>query len=172
MRPAVLLAVALGGCAGPAPANKAAEAGYAGPPGWMLHFAPADDPLAAPWQLRAGEADWELREGARWASAPVRVAAPVARDAGLVWDGVTLLPAGAAPGASAGGAEVTGDGPLEVYYGRFPDVLRVDVGEGRFAGEWAFALGVGPVRLTVDGETRELVYYEPTAPDAADTGAD
>ena len=33
------------------------------------------------------------------------------------------------------------------------------------------AFGVGPVRLTVDGATRELVYYEPSAPDAADSGA-
>jgi hypothetical protein len=167
----LLPALALAACTSAPPTGKPAEAGYAGPSGWLLQFAPPDDPSAGLWQLRAGASAWELRDGPRWATAPVLVEAAVEREPGLVWDGVVLLPPDAAPGAQAGGTEVIGDGPLDVYYGRFPDVLEVSVGEGRFAGPWAFAFGVGPVRLTVDGATRELVYYEPSAPDAADSGA-
>ena len=49
---------------------------------------------------------------------------------------------------------------VEVFYGTFPSVAEVTVDDGDWAGEQAFAQDVGPIFLTLEGESWALIYYE------------
>jgi hypothetical protein len=79
---------------------------------------------------------------------------------GLVVDDTTLLPASVTKGSTGTGVEVTEIGELSVWYGLFPDVASASVSEGRLAGDWAFARGIGPIRGFVLATDWELVYYQ------------
>jgi hypothetical protein len=105
-------------------------------------------------RLEIGDDEWTftLRSGAT----------PFAWSAsnGLVVDDSTLLPATVTKGSTGTGVEVTEVGEFSVWYGLFPDVASASVSEGRFAGEWAFARDIGPIRAFVVGTDWELVYYQ------------
>ena len=112
-----------------------------------------------------------LRDGDFWRDAPPGDPLPTALDdGGLTVDGAALLP-GLSVGDSAGEATVTGKGERTVWYGTFPDTITVGISAGPWQGEAAFALGIGPIRLSHQGD-RELAWYERDAggTDTGDTG--
>lgn len=159
----LLLVLVLAGCGGDeGGADGVAWAQeYLPPVDSWLQYGLAGNPIAPPWLIvRAETGTWELREGEEWSTAERLDTLPVDTSAGLEVGGTLLLPEKLEVGASADGVEVLALEEVEVYYGTFPDAVRVRVEGGRFGGEHAFALGRGPVALTLEGEAWELVWYE------------
>ena len=158
MRAALLL---LAGCGGQAVRDTGpADGDFRGPPGTRIELVPAETPESTPWMLAIAEAGWELREGDRWRNARAAGQWSISRDDGLWVDGWQLLPADPSVGAAGDGVTVVSEGALTVWYGTFPWTVSVEVADGPFAGPAAFARDVGPIVLTVGGETRELAGYE------------
>lgn len=136
-------------------------ADWGGPAGNWLELTPEGAPDSLPLLLSIDEDGWELRYGDTWSSAQEQGLLPVTVDAtGYQVDDSLLVPAGLEVGSSAQGTTILERGTVEVWYGTFDDALVVDVGEGTFRGEAAFAVEVGPIRLTWEGRTWELAYYE------------
>jgi hypothetical protein len=146
-------------CSG-ADRGEVAEAGYAGADGSEIHLAPPDAPDDAPIIVRVEEGLWALREGTRWADAVELGEYEVSLDDGLWVDLSHMLPDSVEAGATGDGVEVVEMGERSTWYGTFPDVATVLVDEGPFAGEGAFARGVGPIALTYDGALWEAVWYQ------------
>ena len=71
-----------------------------------------------------------------------------------------LLPKRVDEGEAQDGATVVSVAEREVWYGIFPTVATVEVESGEWAGEHAFAAGVGPILLTINGVRWELAGYE------------
>lgn len=156
----LLLAATLVGCKGGADPAAGGGGNYAGMAELEAEFVDPEAPEAAPWLLRIDEERWEIRDGDRWADAAVVGAWSVDRSDGLQLDDVRMLPKNAEEGASADGLRVDFRGEVEVYYGVFPDAVETTVsGGGPLEGSHAFAKGIGPIRLTVGGETREVAFY-------------
>jgi hypothetical protein len=156
--PLLLPLLLLPGCGG-ASKKAAAEEGYAGSTGTEVHLAPPDAPEETLLLLRIEAAAWTLRQGERWADAEELARYALQTDDGLWVDASHLLPAEVAAGATGEGVEVLSLGARETWYGGFEDVATVRVDEGPFAGEAAFARGVGPIALTHGGALWELVWY-------------
>ena len=160
MRAAPLAALALG-CGAPLQADTGPSGDdYRGPPGARIELVPADAPEATPWMLAIEEASWELRVGDRWRNAETAGQWTASREDGLWVDASHLLPADPSVGSAAEGVTVVSEGEHAVWYGTFPWTVSVEVEAGPFAGPAVFALDVGPIVLTVEGETRELAGYE------------
>lgn len=154
----MILVLALA-CAG-GDRGAVAEVGYAGAEGSEVHLAPPDAPDDLPILLRIEDGTWSLRSGARWADAADLGDYDLSLDDGLWVDLSHLLPEPVAEGATGQGVEVVALGERSTWYGTFPDVATVAVAEGPFAGEAAFARGVGPIALTFDGALWEAVWYQ------------
>lgn len=159
--------VALGACKADDLTARDHAADYLGPASRRWIFVPQGDPTASPLQIEATEGSWEVRVGERW-----RDAAPLARwdvtvDPDLTVDGERLVPEVIEVGAASEGVAVTAVGEREVWYGTFDRAVTVEVDDGPFAGEHAFARGYGPILLTWDrarsgltAEVWELGGYE------------
>ena len=160
-------------------AQTSAAVDYGGSPGRMYVYNPVGshpDPTSDTGGVETGMADTgtadtgtedipELRleiGDDEWTFTLRSGATPFAWSAsnGLVVDDSTLLPATVTKGSTGTGVEVTEVGEFSVWYGLFPDVASASVSEGRFAGEWAFARDIGPIRAFVVGTDWELVYYQ------------
>lgn len=127
---------------------------------WM-QYGPTEAPADGPFlMIEVGISSWELREGTSWTEASSEEQIPVTDDNGLAITGTTVLPAELSEGAEQDGTTVVSIGDELVYYGTFSLAARTSVPSGRFAGEWVFAPGTGPIQLSVDGQGWELVYYE------------
>jgi hypothetical protein len=138
----------------PAAAGGAPQlADYVGVVGFSVTLAPAEDPTAEPLQLRVSEGTWEARLGEEWDDGVLVGSWVVETAPSLTVDGTVLIAPPLDPPE-----------PYEVRYGTFPEVVTRRVKDGAFAGEWAFAHGLGPIVATVDGERRECIVYdvEPT----------
>jgi hypothetical protein len=159
MTRAAALALLLGACGGDGEGQGGKAGDYSGRADLEAEFVDPEYPEGQPWVLRTDEDGWELRQGARWADAAVLARFEVDRSDGLWLDDTRMLPASADEGARADGCTVTARGEVEVWYGTFPDAVETEVAEGRLAGAHAFARDIGPIRLTLDGETRELAFY-------------
>ena len=134
---------------------------WGGPPGSWLTLAPVGAPDDEPLQIRIDDGLWDMRLGELWRTASEAQVAPVEVDSDGYWaDDSLLLPAGLSKGDSAQGTTITSRGEVEVWYGSFPDALSVDIGSGAFAGEAAFVVEHGPIRLSWRGVDWELVSYE------------
>ena len=162
MRPAVLV-VAL--ACNKVPEGEGAQfhaADYLAPQGSYLELAPIEDPTGATLLMIRADAEdaWTLRTGASWVEGIDAGTVAVSVEDGLTLDGETLLPATVAPGETAGDSEVVSIDDWETYYGTFAHTAVVEVSAGRFTGTNAFAQDHGPVTLSVDGATWDLVYYE------------
>lgn len=155
----ILLLLACGG--GGDEETAATLRDWAGPVGAQYELIPLAEPDADALWIEVSEEAWELRHGTTWREAqrlgeePRSLAGP-----GLKVGDSLLLPKELQPGASAQGSTIEGRGEDEVWYGAFPDVLTVTVGQGAFAGTAAFALDVGPIRLTFAGQDWELAGYQ------------
>lgn len=156
----LLLAV---GCSGDfqSESGEATVADWGGPAGGYVELTPPDSPDSPGLLIEFEEDHWELRYGTGWSGAQ-QLGEPVSSVGadGYVLDDSVLVPAQLEVGSSSGGTTITSQGELEVWYGLFPEVIFVDVADGEFAGEAAFAPFVGPLRLTWQGQVWELVYYE------------
>lgn len=165
MRPASALLVLCAGCGpqeDPEVNTSRAAADYAGPPLMHLDLVAPTDTAAAPVMLRVSEAQdsWETRVGDRWSDGTDSRTWAVSLDGDLRVDDTLLLPARVSEGVVLESCTVTAVGEREVWYGLFPDVVSVQIAEGPFAGEQAFARDVGPILLTWSGEVWELASYE------------
>lgn len=146
----LLLVGVLAGCE-EAPAAAGGEllvADYAGEAGLSIVLEGGEDTGGEPVELRLSSTTWEARMGSAWEEAEVLGVWPVVRKPALELDGEVLL----AP-------PLRTSQELEVRYGTFPDVVTSTVAGGLFAGEWAFARGVGPIVATFGGDRRECVVY-------------
>jgi len=152
-------------CGGePVETSAGSSADYAGRSELHAEFGPAGDTGSTPWLLRLDGEAWEARDGLAWPDAAVMGTWTASIDDGL-WlddgaDRTQLLPARLAKGESGEGVSVVSLGGVDTWYGAFDDAVTVEVSEGRWAGEQVFARDFGLVVWTLDGETRELVYYE------------
>ena len=133
---------------------------YAGDLDTRLAFAPSGLPDDSPVWLQVSEADWELRVGDEWATAETLGVYERIVDDGLWVDGVQMLPYRLVTGVVDDALEVVSLGEWETWYGTFPDTVEVSIDAPPFTGRWVFAAGIGPIAIAVDGESRELVYYE------------
>jgi hypothetical protein len=136
------------------------EGDYRGPVGSRIELVPLGQPEATPRMLQMEAESWELRQGQRWREADTLALWAVSRQDGLWVDESQLLPANIELGSAGRGVSVVDVGERETWYGVFPAVVTVEIEAGRFAGEAAFALNIGPIILTVDGAVLELVGYE------------
>ncbi len=148
-----------------APADSEGGAGflaeeYAGEASTRLAFAPSAVPDEAPVWLQIGESDWELRVGDEWATAEASAVYEMSVEEGLWVDDVQMLPYRLVAGVVDDALEIVSLGEWETWYGRFPDTVEVSVAADPFTGRWVFAEGLGPIAIAIDGESRELVYYE------------
>jgi hypothetical protein len=111
--------------------------------------------------LRSEDGLWTFRRGERWSDATVQGEyATELNDEGFFVGQSQVLPHRLEEGeTSEHGVTVVALGELEVWYGTFPMVARVEVTEG-LPGEHAFAESVGPVRLELVDMVWELAYYE------------
>lgn len=157
--PALLV---LAACSGEFRAPEETELqSWAGPEGSWLSYCPIGAPDSVPLMVYIAQDSWELRYGEPWRTATEQGLYPVVADAvGYRVDDSLLLPASLEVGTSADGTTIQEQGEVEVWYGTFPDVLTVEVGEGTFRGEAAFADGVGPILLSYGGRTWELLGYQ------------
>ena len=81
-------------------------------------------------------------------------------DDGL-WIGETqLLPFRIEAESQGAGVRIVDIGSRETWYGTFEGVVTVEVDAGDWAGEQAFAEGIGLIEVTWRGEPWQLVYYE------------
>jgi len=136
--------------------SGAAPAAYAGPVGRILEYAGMGDPQGDTRFLAIQEGSWD------WSASQTDASTWITRltDEGLWVDEAQVLPERLAAGARAPGVEVTAVGEAETWYGTFPDTVTVDVEEGVLAGPTIWARDIGPVLITVQGWSGELVYYE------------
>ena len=150
------------GCA-PAPDSDATgnlAADYAGAEGTLFAFAPSALPDELPVWLQIGADHWDLRAGEEWSTAEEDAVYDVSLVEGLWVDDAQLLPYRLVEGPVDDALEVVFLGEWETWYGVFPDTVEVMVDADPFTGRWVFAKGLGPIVIAVDGESRELVYYE------------
>lgn len=134
---------------------------WGGPAGAFYELIPLDAPDSVPLLVQVSADSWELRYGDNWRTAQDQgEAARQVGGQGYVVGSSMLLPAGLEVGSSAQGTTIEASGEREVWYGTFPDVLSVEVGEGEFSGPAAFAAGVGPILLSFGGREWELAGYE------------
>jgi hypothetical protein len=156
----LLLLCACGDLLGPTEAGFAAT-DFAPEPGLWLQFGPEESPREGPFlMIEVSAVGWELRWGETWNGSEDREVLPWSEDDGLALGGALLLPAEVAAGSVQDGVEVLGIGDEEVYYGTFQDAARSAVPTGRAAGEQVFARDFGPIRLSLDDQAWELVYYQ------------
>ncbi len=135
-------------------------ADYVPPAEAWLQYGPAEDPAAGPWlMIEVGSSSWDLRQGESWVDASSTEELAYTADDGLVLASSLVLPAELTEGGEQDGVQVLTIGDESVYYGTFPMAARCAVPSGRFAGEWVFAPAVGPVRMVIDDQIWELVYY-------------
>jgi hypothetical protein len=159
---AIGVAISSIGCA---PADSEGGAGflaegYAGEPSTRLAFTPSAVPDEAPVWLQIDESDWELRVGDDWATAEALAVYDLSLEEGLWVDDVQMLPYRLVTGVVDDALEIVSLGGWETWYGYFPDTVEVSVDASPFTGRWVFAEGLGPIAIAIDGESRELVYYE------------
>lgn len=158
-----LLSLGLAACGSDDPyaSGKGLWAGdYLPPVEHWAQYGPAADPSSGPFLMIEVDAQsWELRQGESWTEAPQGETLPWDGADGLLLGGTRVLPAELEEGAEQDGVTVISIGDETVYYGTFGDTCRTSVPSGRFAGEWAFAPGMGPIALVLDGVRWELVYY-------------
>lgn len=141
--------------------GPASNSDWGGPVGAYLELAPVGMPDSPALLIEVGETEWEIRYGTGWSGAQVLDLVDVVSDGtGYAVGDSMLVPAPVEQGASAGGSTITAQGQVEVWYGIFADAISVEVGSGAFAGDAAFASGVGPLLLDYEGKSWELVYYE------------
>lgn len=144
--------------------SAGSSADYAGRSELHAEFGPDGDTGSTPWLLRLDGDAWEARDGLAWSDAAVMGAWTASISDGLWLDDGTdrtqLLPDRLVKGESGDGVSVVSLGEVDTWYGTFDDAVIVEVSDGRWAGEQAFARDFGLVIWTLDGETRELVYYE------------
>ncbi len=157
--PALLIAL-LSACTDGPVGGRAFAEDYAGREDSYLELAPEGQPTELPLILHIDGGRWVLRRGGDWVGAQDVADLPYSLDDGLVVGGDTLLPPRLAPGERAGGAEVTDRGEVATWYGSFEDAFTVAVEGGDWSGEQAFARDIGPVRISFQGASWELVYYE------------
>jgi len=133
---------------------------WGGPVGRALELVPAGAPGSVPLLIHVEEGAWELRLGDLWRTAtPLELLDAQLDPQGYSVGDSLLLPAGLAQGTSVDGTTIQDRGPVEVWYGTFPDALSVEVGQGTFRGAAAFSLGVGPIALSYGGRDWELAGY-------------
>jgi hypothetical protein len=155
--PPLLLIVACAPQEGPIDASGEGFAAFIGAPD--IPEGLPDDPPAL-LRTAADQSTWTLRLGERWADATPAGEWALSKDDGLRVAQQLLLPKRVKEGESQDGVTVLSVGEREVWYGVFPTVATVEVTSGAFAGEHAFAAGVGPILLTIDGARWELAGYE------------
>ncbi|MCK6521233.1 hypothetical protein L6R49_07300 [Myxococcota bacterium] len=158
--PLVLLA-----CApqeGPIDASGEGFAAFIGEPDTQYELIPEGLPDEVPGLLRtaADQSTWTFRLGERWADATPAGEWTLSKADGLRVAQQLLLPKRVKEGESQDGVTVVSVAEREVWYGIFPSVATVEVESGVWAGEHAFAAGVGPILLTIDGVRWELAGYE------------
>lgn len=146
----------------PIDASGEAFAAFIGEPDTQYELIPEGLPDELPALLRTApdQSTWTLRLGERWADAAPAGEWTVSKSDGLRVAQQLLLPKRVKEGESQDGVTVLSVGEREVWYGIFPTVATVEVDSGTFAGEQAFAAGVGPILLTLDGVRWELAGYE------------
>lgn len=133
---------------------------YLPPDGRYAEYTWAGTPTDAPMMLLAEDGQWSLRNGSSWNAATELGPFEVSTTDGLWLGGTRLLPEQVSYGGVADGLAITDMGQHEVYYGSFPSTASVSVEDGDFAGEHTLAVGHGPIVLTWQGVTWELIYYE------------
>jgi hypothetical protein len=153
------------GCApqeGPIDASGEGFAAFIGEPDTQYELIPEGLPDEPPALLRTApdQSAWTLRLGERWADAAPAGEWTLSKSDGLRVGQQLLLPKRVKEGEAQDGVTVLSVGAREVWYGSFPTVATVEVASGDWAGEHAFAAGVGPILLTIDGVRWELAGYE------------
>jgi hypothetical protein len=153
------------GCApqeGPIDASGEAFAAFIGEPDTEYELVPEGLPDEPPALLRTApdQSTWTLRLGERWADAAPAGEWTLSKADGLRVGQQLLLPKRVKEGEAQDGVTVITVGEREVWYGIFPTVATVEVESGDWAGEHAFAAGVGPILLTIGGVRWELAGYE------------
>jgi hypothetical protein len=168
-----LLLIALAGCGGDGGDGGYSAALFVPAADLELVYSPTDalaldtgataPPAAATVTLRVVDGGWELRDGEDWDAGAVRGDFAVDTADGLRVDDTLLLPAFFSSGTTADGLTVGSVGPATVYYGTFDPAAPVDVADGRWAGAQVLAQDFGPVRFTLDGQSWDLVTYDPVS---------
>ncbi len=157
-----MIATLLWACAGGGNPQGTGEhaTDYLPPEGHYSEYGWAGAPSDAPMMLLVDESSWILRNGETWNTATELGTFAIRTEDG-VWIGDThLLPEQVELGLEEDGITVTDMGHHEVYYGIFDNTVTVEVDEGELAGEHTLAVDHGPIVLTWEGVTWELVYYE------------
>jgi hypothetical protein len=132
---------------------------YIIPDGRYSEFGWAGEPSDSPMMLLAEGDEWSLRNGQTWNTATEHGPFTVSTEDGLWLDEIRLLPYEVVIGTEQDGMEVTNRGEHTVYYGTFLQTVTVEIAEGNFAGVQVLAVGHGPIVLTWQDVTWELVYY-------------
>lgn len=124
----------------------------------VVHLAhtPYGDPYGELIWLETTPDEWAILKGEDRTEAPVTERLPISSGDGLVVDGELLLPGVIVVGQDG----VLSVGEHETRYGTFPRAVTVEIRAGRWAGTQVFAEELGPVTYTLDGELRDLVFYE------------
>ncbi len=148
-------------CAGEEPQAAWSLEDWGGPAGAFYELVPLDEPDSLPLLVQVEADTWEFRYGDNWRTAQQQGEAErTVGGQGYLVGTSLLLPSELEVGSSAQGTRIQARGEVEVWYGSFPDVLSVEVGEGELAGPAAFAAGVGPILLSWGGKEWELAGYE------------
>jgi hypothetical protein len=160
----LLLLVAIVGCDGDRSADGLWPAfDFIAPDGSELELVRPGEEFQPPMLIRATPGTWELRNGARFDTATAVATWAVNDEAGLRIDGVLVLPEHFKSGDAVEDTVVIDIGERETWYGIFPRTVTVEILTGSLAGEAAFAEGVGPIYLTINGTAWELATYRPNA---------
>jgi len=157
-----VIAALLIGCAGGPGAVATGEwaVDYLPVDGRYSEYAWAGAPTDSPMMLLVEGDQWQLRNGATWNTSTELGPFTVSTDDGLWLDDTRVLPEQVALGEEIDGLTLTGMGSADVYYGTFSSTVSVELEAGAFAGPHTLAVGHGPIVLTWQGVTWELIYYE------------
>ncbi len=133
---------------------------YLPPEGRYHEYAWAGAPTDTPMMLLVEGDQWQLRNGQSWNTATELGPFTVTTDDGLWLGDTQLLPQQVGLDSATEQVEVTDMGSAEVYYGTFSSSVSVEILAGDFLGPATLAVEHGPIVLTWQGVTWELVYYE------------